>query len=227
MLDEVQLTRRRLSELLCGGGLIAGIVAAYAISVSTPELLKHHGVLLEALTAGATSIVTGGAFAHTGRDSLLLVIIAPLCTVLTYDAFYWWAGRLWGETVIARLTVHSPRWARWMQRSEAAIRRRGILVLFASYYLPVPTSAIDVACGLAEMPLWVFVIGDAVGLMFWDGLLIGLGWAIGHRAVHLVNVIDHYSLWITIGVIILTCVAVPLRRRRRPSGARSAPPDPR
>ncbi|HWB68147.1 MAG TPA: VTT domain-containing protein [Mycobacteriales bacterium] len=211
---------RRWREVLCGAGLAAGIAGSYALAAVTPELLKHHVVLLETLSGGITSIVTAGAFAHVGRVSLLAAVLAPLCTVLIYDVFYWWAGQLWGETVIAKILDRSPPWKRWVGRAERAIRRRGVLVLFVSYYLPIPNAAIDVACGLAEMPLWQFVIGDAVGLVLWEGLLVGLGWAIGHRAVHIVNVVNHYSLWITLGVIVLVVVIAQVRlalqqRRRR------------
>lgn len=226
MLDEVHLTRR-WREVLCGAGLIAGIAGSYALTAVTPELLKHHVVLLEMLSGGITSMVTGGAFAHVGRVSLLAVVLAPLCTVLLYDVFYWWAGRLWGETVIAKFLERSPPWKRWVDRAERAIRRRGVLVLFISYYLPIPNAAIDVACGLAEMPLWMFLIGDAVGLLLWEGLLVSLGWVIGHRAVHVVNVVNHYSLWITLGIVVLIIVITQirmLRQQRRRQAADAAAP---
>ena len=89
-------------------------------SCLTPSLLAHHGVLLEALAGTNAAIVSGGAFARIGRDSLLLVVLAPLCTIALYDVFYWWAGRLWGNKIVAFYTRGNPRAARWVDSRRAA-----------------------------------------------------------------------------------------------------------
>jgi membrane-associated protein len=214
--DDVEGSRRlRVDEILCGAGLIAGIVASYAFIGLTPSLLAHHGVLLEALAGTNAAIVSGGAFARVGRDSLLLVVLAPIATIALYDVFYWWAGRLWGDRVTAFYTKHNPRAARWLDRAERLVRRRGIWTLAVAYYLPIPNPVLYVSCGASGMPLWTFLLGDLMGLLLWEALLVGLGWAIGHPAVHLVGEIGHYSLWVTIGLVVLV-IAIASFRQRRP-----------
>jgi membrane-associated protein len=205
----------RLSQGICAAALVAGIVASYALLAVSPELLAHHDLVLEAATGGITSIVSGGALASAGRQPLFLVVLAPMASVLLYDVFYWWAGRLWGETVIARLVAHQPRWARWSRRAEAMVRRRGIWALIASYYLPIPTVLVQAACGISGMPLWLFLLGDAIALLLWVGLLVGLGYAIGSPAVHVVDAINHDARWVTIGIIVLVLVLATVRQSRR------------
>jgi membrane protein DedA with SNARE-associated domain len=209
--------RRRLApaDILCGTGLAVGIIAGYVFIPLTPKLLAHHSELLEAVRGSAAAIVSGGALARVGRDSLLIVILAPLCTVLLYDVFYWWAGRRWGNRIVDFYAQNNPRTARWIRRGEQIVLRRGIWALFVSYYLPLPNVVIFLACGTSGLPLWIFLIGDAVGLLLWEALLISLGWAFGHPAVHVIDRISHYSTRIAIALVVVVIIAVAVRTRIR------------
>jgi membrane-associated protein len=206
--------RLRTADIACGLGLGLGIIASYVFIVLTPSLLAHHGELLEALAGTNAAIVTGGAFARIGRDSLLVVVLAPLCTVALYDVFFWWAGRLWGEKIVAFYTRGNPRAGRWVDRAERLVRRRGIVALAIAYYLPFPNIVIYVTCGISGMSLGAFVLGDIIGTLLWIALLVGLGWAIGHPAVHVVNEIGHYSLVVTIALIVVLIGLSAWRQRR-------------
>jgi membrane-associated protein len=76
-----------------------------------------------------------------------------------------------------------------------------------------------VSTGISGMPLWTFILGDVIGTLLWEGLLVGLGWAIGHPAVHVVNEIGHYSLLVTIAlVVVLIGLGARRGRRARTSG---------
>jgi membrane protein DedA with SNARE-associated domain len=210
-----ELRRRfRTAEILCAVGLGAGVVASYVFVVLAPSLLEHHGIVLEALAGTNAAIVSGGAFARVGRDSLALVILAPLCTILLYDVFYWWAGALWGDRVARLFTSGNPRAERWIERAEGLVRRHGIKTLAIGYYLPLPNFLIFLSSGTSGMPLTTFLIGDAIGMLLWEALLVGLGWAIGHPAVHVVDEIGHYSLRVTIAIVVVVVLVSAVRRRR-------------
>jgi membrane-associated protein len=213
-----------VADVCCGVGLALGIAATYVFIALTPSLLAHHGVLLEAVAGTNAAIVSGGALARVGRDSLMLVIAAPICTIALYDVFYWWAGARWGNRLAAFYSQNNPRMARWIDRAERLVRRGGVWTLAVGYYLPIPNNIIFLSCGTSGMPLWTFLLGDLIGLMLWEALLVGLGWAIGHPAVHVVDAIGRYSLRITIGlVVILIAVAVIRGRRRTRQAAATSP----
>jgi membrane protein DedA with SNARE-associated domain len=209
--------RRRVAtaDVVCGTGLALGIIAGYVFIPLTPKLLAHHTELLEALRGSTTAIVSGGALARVGRASLLIVILAPLCTVLLYDVFYWWAGKRWGNQIIDFYAKNNPRTARWIRRAEQIVRRRGIWALVVSYYVPLPTVVIFLACGTSGVPLWLFIVGDVVGLLLWEALLVSLGWAVGHPAVHVIDEIGHYSTRITIALVVAIVVISIVRARLR------------
>ena len=62
---------------------------------------------------------------------------------------------------------------------------------------------IAVTVGLAGMPLLTYVVLDAIGAMIWLGLLAGLGYGIGQRAVDVANSVSHYSLRVTLGLMLV------------------------
>ncbi|MCU1593937.1 MAG: rane protein [Frankiales bacterium] len=198
---------------LCGAGLIAGAVAAYALSLATPSLLAHHSLLLEAFSGNVPSVITGGARVRTGHESLLLVLVAPVLGVLFYDVFFWWAGRLWGNTVLIRF-ARTPKARQRLLRTEGWVARRGFWTLLVSYFLPVPNAALYVLCGTSGMRLGVFLLGDALGTLLWTSFIAALGWQIGKPALDVVDAINHYSLILTVALVAGVLLLSRARRRR-------------
>jgi membrane protein DedA with SNARE-associated domain len=214
----------RSAQLLCGAGLVAGVVLSYVCLVLTPTLIAHHVVLLETLSGSISSIVTGGAYARVGREPLGLVALAPVTGIPMYGLFYWWAGRLWGDRIVAAYVQGNPRRGRWVAKAEGVIRDRGVWALIAAPFLPIPTIVVEVLCGVSGMGLGLYLVGEVVGLALWEGLLIGLGWAIGHPAVHVVNAINHYALWVTIGLVVAIVAFSAMRQWRAGSDVAGSAP---
>ena len=207
------LQRATPASRACAAVLLAGLVATYVFSLLTPSLLAHHALLLEALSGNVASIVIGGAEARTGHAPLLLVLVAPLVGIGLYDMAVWWAGRLWGNEVLSRF-VRTPRARRRLARTEGWVARRGVVVLALAYFLPLPNPATYLLCGASGMTLGVFVLGDLVGTLLWTSVLVGLGWVVGRSALRVLHALDHYSLALTVAVLVIW-IAVK-RARRQP-----------
>lgn len=219
----MRLAHASRQELACGAALVAGVVASYVMLGLTPSLLAHHDILLEALAGSASSTVTGGAMVRVGSAPLSLALLAPMTGVPMYGVIYWWAGRLWGDRLLRHYTRGNQRRQRWMDRAESFVRRWGVWALIAGPFLPIPTFVIEVICGISGMSFWLFVVGDSIGQLLWNGLLVGLGYSIGHPAVHVVNLIGHYSTWVTIGLIVVVIGLSAMRQRRTLRAARARP----
>jgi len=202
----------------CAVLLLAGVVATYVLSVLTPSLLAHHALLLEALSGNVASIIIGGAEARVGHTPLALVLLAPLLGIVLYDVAVWWAGRLWGNALLSRF-VRTPRGRRRLARTEGWIARRGVIPLAFAYFLPLPNPATYLLCGASGMTLAAFVLGDVVGTLLWTSVIAGLGWAAGRPALRLLHAFDHYSVAVTVAVVIVL-VAVRRLRRRAPVARR-------
>jgi len=68
------------------------------------------------------------------------------------------------------------------------------------------------------MRLVTFFILDAISVLLWAGMLAGLGYTLGHSAVVAAKTVSHYSLWFTIGIVVLS-VLLAVRSQRRPMPA--------
>ena len=72
------------------------------------------------------------------------------------------------------------------------------------------------------MSLRRFMVFDLVGMLSWIGLIVGLGYAVGHPAVQVAKAISHYALLITIAVVAIAIAVGVLRTRR--AAARATTP---
>ena len=59
-----------------------------------------------------------------------------------------------------------------------------------------------------------FIVFDLLGMLSWIGLIVGLGYAIGHPAVQVAKAISRYGLLATIAVVAIALTIAALRARR-------------
>jgi membrane-associated protein len=201
------------ADILCWLGIVLSGVFYWALLPFRVSLVGTHPVVAELLNGGTESIISAAAFARVGHGTLIVAILAAIPGLIKFDALYWWAGRLWGERFIAVLPG-SQRVAKYMPRVQQAGRKVTWPAVVVSYFLPIPKGIVFVVAGWAGMRLITFLILDMVGALLWSGLLAGLGYALGHRAVVAATAISHYSLWVTIGIAALSVLFV-MRSQRR------------
>jgi membrane-associated protein len=206
--------RRRQAEIGCVAGIAAKTVFALAVLPLVPSLLGTHPVLLEALRGSTSAMASGGAFARVGEASLVLAILAPLPTLLFATPFFWWAGRLWGPKAAATLVGGHPNAQKWAQRSGAHLDRFGGLAIALAPFLPIPSALIYAAAGWTGMSLRRFLVFDVLGTLVWIGLIVGLGYAVGHPAVRIAKSISHYGLVVTVALVAIAIVVAMLGARR-------------
>jgi membrane-associated protein len=209
---EFKLDRR---QAICAGILCLQGAYRLVLLFATPSLIGRHPVLLEALRGSTSSLVAGGAFARVGRASLVLALLAPLPTLMMSDPFVWWAGRLWGPEVVELLAGRGAAERRWVKISMHLIERARSWAVALAPVLPIPSIIIYAAAGWTGMRLRWFLVLDLIGNLGWVALIVGLGYAIGQSAVNVAHNITHYSLLITIGLVVV-CVAVAVWRASRP-----------
>src|SRR6266699_5884038 len=179
----------------------------WAILPFRASLVGTHPVLLELLNGSTEAIVAGAAFARIGHGSLIVVLLVAIPGIMKFDPLFWWAGRLWGERVIALFGGRRNRGAKYMARVQRWGRKFTWPVVVVSNFLPLPSAIIYVIAGWAGMRLVTFIILDAIGLLMWAGMLAGLGYALGHHAVVVAQSISHYGLWISLALIAIIIVA--------------------
>jgi len=205
---EFTLDRR---QMLCA--LILCLQGCYRLALlfETPSLIGTHPLLLEALRGSTSSLVAGGAFASIGRASLVLALLVPLPTLMMSDPFVWWAGRLWGPEVVDLVAGRGAAGRRGVKVAMRLIERARAWAVVLAPVVPVPSAVIYAAAGWTGMRLRWFLLLDLIGTFGWVALIVGLGYALGRPAVNVAHAITHYSLLITIGLVV-GCLVVGLWR---------------
>ena len=199
--------KARRVDILCWAGITLSGVFYWAVLPFRASLVGTHPVTLELLNGSTEAIVAAAAFARVGHGTLIVVLLAALFGLIKFDPLFWWAGRLWGERVIALVGGRRNRGARYMARVQRWGRKFTWPAVVISPFLPIPSAIIYVIVGWAGMRLLTFIILDAIGILLWAGMLAGLGYALGHRAVVVAQTISHYGLWISLALVAVIIVA--------------------
>jgi membrane-associated protein len=193
---------RRVDIVLWAGIVLSGIYY-WALLPFVAPLVGTHPVLLEVLNGNTAAIISAAAFVRVGHGSLIIVLLAAIPGLMKFDVLYWWAGRLWGERLIAILSGRRNRGGKYMGRVQRWGWKFTWPAVIVAPFLPIPTAIIYVVAGWAGMRLVTFLILDAIGSLLWAGLLAGLGYELGHHAVVVAQTISHYGLWISIGLVVV------------------------
>jgi membrane protein DedA with SNARE-associated domain len=218
------------ADILCWAGITLSGIFYWAMLPFRASLVGTHPVLLELLNGSTEAIIAAAAFARIGHGTLVVVLLAAIPGIMKFDPLYWWAGRLWGERIIALLSGRRNRGAKYMGRVQRWGRKFTWPAVVISPFLPIPNAIIFVIAGWAGMRLVTFIILDLIGSLLWAGMLVGLGYELGHHAVVVAQTISHYGLWISIALIAVIVVAQVRSQRhmmrtvsaQRGAGARAA-----
>jgi membrane-associated protein len=193
---------RRVDILCWAGIMLSGIFYWVTLPLRT-HLVGTHPLWSELIGGGTESIISAAAFVRVGHGSLILVLLAAIPGLMKFDPLYWWAGRLWGERIIALFGGKRNRGVKYMARVDRWGRKFTWPAVVVANFLPIPSAIIYVIAGWAGMRLLTFVILDIISTLLWAGLLAGLGYALGHHAVVVAQAISHYGLWVSIGLVVV------------------------
>jgi membrane-associated protein len=214
--------RPRKVDILCWAGITLSGIYYWSLLPARASLVGTHPVLLELLNGSTEAIVAAAAFARVGHGSLVVVLLAAIPGLMKFDPLYWWAGRLWGERIIELLGGRRNRGTRYMGHVQRWGRKFTWPAVVIGQFLPIPNAIVFVIAGWAGMGLVTFVILDLIGSLLWAGMLVGLGYELGHHAVVVAQTVSHYGLWISIALVVLIVVGQVRSQRRMMRLARPA-----
>lgn len=194
------------------GAILAVVALGLALRPLKPFLLASHPAVLAFLTGDLTAIGAAAAFARIGELPLWLVVVAGAAGMVKFDWLTWWAGRQWGGGIIKLFTA-SERAQRFAGRAAElnpwVIRAAVVLAVLPG----VPTAVVYAMAGWARMRLATFLLLDLAGALLVTGLVAGVGYGLGQRAVDVVLLVDQYASVLSLTLIALA-IAIPLIKRR-------------
>ena len=153
-----------------------------------------------------------------GRIGLVAVVLFSVGGAFLGSLVLYWLGKVIGLQRAARIADRIPlmdasdvtKSAEWFHRHEGA-------AVFTGRFVPGVRSLISLPAGAARMGLLKFSLLTVLGSGLWNGLLIGLGMALGTQ-YELVESYGHYldyAFYAAIAAVLAWAVARRVRSRRR------------
>ncbi|ROR89391.1 DedA family protein [Nocardioides aurantiacus] len=211
---------RRVDGLLASA---IGLRAVYGLAMLPliPLLIASHPLLLTLLSGSTVAEVALGAQVRIGAVSWPVAVLAGVPVWVLTDWLYWLAGRRWGDRALRLLVGRGragrgdpARAERRVEKAERAAYRFGPAGVVLAPFLPVPGPLVYAAAGTAGVRLPVFVALDVLGRLASSVLVVTLGYALGRRAVELLDLVRQYALVTTLVVVAVLVLAHVVRRRR-------------
>lgn len=146
-----------------------------------------------------TLIVTGAmaAMGHYPAGALLATAVAAS---VVSDAGWYIAGRRFGGRVLRTLCRVSLSPDTCVRQTEGIFERYGAPSLAVAKFVPGFASVATAMAGAVRIPVWRFVLFDAIGAALWSGVAIALGYVFSAAINDVIAVFDAMGRW---GLVVL------------------------
>ncbi|MBX7265416.1 DedA family protein [Micromonospora sp. Llam7] len=166
-------------------------------------------------------LALAGYLAGEGRFNVVVVTVAATVGSVLGALVLYWLGAVVGEDRLKRWLDRLPLVdLDDLEKADRWFERYGRWAVFFGRMAPVVRSLVSVPAGANRMPLVEFVTLTTLGSGIWNGLFIGLGYALGSRW----DRIDRYNSWFDyaiLTVLALMLASWSIKKLRHP-----APPPP-
>ncbi len=179
------------------------------------ELVQHYGLalvfvnvlLLQAglpVPAYPTLIVTAALAARSPYTLAGLLGTAVVASAIGNLAWYL-AGRRLGGGVLKTLCRVSLSPDSCVRQTESIFERWGAPSLMFAKFVPGFASVATAMAGVVRIPLWRFVLFDAIGAALWSGVAIALGYVFRNAVGEVIAVFEQLG---RIGIVLLIAAFV-------------------
>lgn len=166
-------------------------------------------------------VVFAGSLVAIGTGSVALtLILATAGSTLGFMSMYW-IGDQFGDRVLETGKIPFVS-VDLVHKVEAWFRKYGYWVVIGNRFLAGTRAVISFATGMAELNLTVTTLLSAVSALFWNSILLYLGYVVGDNWRMIGDYLDTYSLVVT-GIVALafaTWGLVLWMRRRKHAATR-------
>ena len=163
-----------------------------------------------------------GFLASQGRMNLVLVLITATLGGFVGALLLYWLGRVVGEERSVHWLSKLPLVDREdFEKAAGWLHRHGRSAVFFGRLIPGVRSLISLPAGSTRMPLLTFSTFTIAGTLVWNGLLVGLGAALGsqYELIERYSGVLDYVVYAAIAGVIAWLIVRRVRRVRAQRGS--------
>lgn len=204
------------ADIICLSAMSVAAIYGLVMLPLRPVMLGLAPHLLGSL-GYRTGLVLVGALAAVGDHWWPLVLVFGALMSMKFDWIYWWAGRLWGRSILD-VWVHgtSPRTQRRYERAWGWARRYESLAIFVTFLpIPIPAAVVYAALGAAGTSLRKFLSVAFASALVTSAGYMALGYWIGEPAVAAVDTYGKYLWYVSIAILVGMLAVYFYRERQR------------
>lgn len=152
-----------------------------------------------------TLIITGALAAKGGASLPALIGVAVLAALIA-DLAWYSAGRRFGSNVLRTICRVSLSPDSCVRQTETIFARWGASSLAVAKFIPGFASVATSMAGVVRLPLWKFILFDAVGAALWAGVGLGLGHLFSgaiREVLAVLETLGKVGLWLIAGALVL------------------------
>ncbi len=151
---------------------------------------------------GETVLVTGAAFAASGRLSIYGVVVTATVAAILGDNGGYWIGRKGGLRLVRRYGHHLRIRESHLLRAQEFFRVHGAKTVFIGRFIALLRTWAAVLAGAANMRYGTFMAYNALGGITWAVAFGTLGYLFGRNLPRL----EHYIGQATVAVVLLAAL---------------------
>lgn len=210
------------ADLVCLTAITVAAVYGLVLLPLRPVMLGLAPHLLGSL-GYRTGLVLVGALAAVGDHWWPMVLILGALMSMKFDWIYWWAGKLWGRSILDLwVNGKSPRTQRHYERAWNWARRYETLAIIVTFLpIPIPAAVVYAALGAAGTSLRKFLTVGLVSALGSTAGYLALGYWIGEPAVAVVDEYGKYLWYVSVAILVGMLAVYFYRERKRATAGRS------
>jgi membrane protein DedA with SNARE-associated domain len=167
--------------------------------------MLENTILLGLILPGGTLVMLGAVYAHDGSMALPLVLLLAFLGMVTGTSLDYALGRLGLQSALSR-TRFAPRLEPRLAQAERFLERRGAWAFLVAHFIGHIRSFVAITAGMTRLPVRRFLLYEGTAALVWNGVFVGVGYAVGENLEQLQQLMSRAGL--VIGVAAVLCYVV-------------------
>jgi membrane protein DedA with SNARE-associated domain len=160
-------------------------------------------------------VLTAGVLAHEGVVRWWLALPVCVLGVLSGDVVLYWAGRHWGERLLAWRIVRRVLTKEREETLKESYRRHGVKIVFTARHVIGLRAAAFLTAGIARVPFPRFLAADFAASMIGVPLSFGLAFFFTDQLERIMSDVRRVERWAILVVFVAVAVFIGVRAWRR------------